>query len=152
MKMKKVNNHVLRNKTKVNIPKSLRSTVWIQYAGPRFETKCWVTWCKTMISPFTFEVGHDIPESKGGATHVKNLRPICTQCNKSMGNRFSIEDFSRKFSPLSQPKSLAPNLASSSTLSSECASNDINRPTAKPNIFRGLIACWSSTNQKHANT
>ena len=41
----------------------------------------------------SWEAGHNIAESKGGKTNVKNLRPICSQCNKSMGTR-SITEFS----------------------------------------------------------
>ena len=77
------------------IPKALKTAVWLTYVGRKFETKCHVTWCKTLITPFTFETGHNVPESKGGETHVANLRPICAQCNKSMGNRYSIDEFSR---------------------------------------------------------
>lgn len=49
------------------------------------------------MTPFNFEAGHVIPESKGGKTHIENLLPICSTCNKSMGNRFTIHEFSKKF-------------------------------------------------------
>lgn len=80
---------------KKTIPKSLKTAVWLTYVGKQFEIKCHVAWCKTLITPFTFETGHNVPESKGGMTSVENLRPICGQCNKSMGNRYTIDDFSR---------------------------------------------------------
>ena len=51
------------------------------------------------MTPFNFEAGHIIPESKGGSTHIENLLPICSPCNKSMGNRFTIHEFSKKFQP-----------------------------------------------------
>ena len=47
-----------------------------------------------MITPFNFEVGHNIPESKGGATDINNLRPICSKCNRSMGDDYTIDEFS----------------------------------------------------------
>jgi len=81
------------------IPKALKTAVWLTYAGKKFETKCFVSWCKTLITPFTFEAGHNVPESKGGATNVQNLRPVCSQCNKSMGNRFTIDEFSKYYGP-----------------------------------------------------
>ena len=81
--------------TKKAIPKALKTAVWLTYVGKQFEIKCHVAWCKTLITPFTFETGHNVPESKGGMTSVENLRPICGQCNKSMGNRYTIDDFSR---------------------------------------------------------
>ena len=85
--------------TKEAIPRALRYAVWNRYVGKRFEAKCHVTWCETVITPFTFEVGHDVPESKGGTTTLENLRPICAQCNRSMGNSYTIEEFSEKFAP-----------------------------------------------------
>jgi 5-methylcytosine-specific restriction endonuclease McrA len=82
---------------KKTIPKSLRNSVWETYIGRKFEGKCHVDWCTNVITPFTFEVGHNIPESKGGETTLDNLRPICTQCNKSMGNKYTIEQFSKLY-------------------------------------------------------
>lgn len=80
-----------------SIPKALRSAVWVKYIGNKFDSKCYVDWCMTTINPFSFEVGHNIPQSKGGKTTIENLRPICSQCNKSMGNRYSIIEFSDAF-------------------------------------------------------
>lgn len=83
---------------KATIPRSLRNEVWLTYAGRTFEAKCHVRWCGALITPFTFEVGHNTPESKGGATTVGNLRPICPTCNRSMGNRYSIDEFTERYS------------------------------------------------------
>ena len=80
------------------IPKALRNAVWLNNCGEVFHSKCKVSWCKTIMSPFDFETGHNIPESKGGSTTLNNLRPICAQCNKSMGNRYTIDEFSSTFS------------------------------------------------------
>ena len=82
---------------KAAIPRALKNEVWITYVGKAFDAKCNVSWCTTTITPFTFEAGHNIPESKGGATTIANLRPICSQCNKSMGCTFTIDEFSAKF-------------------------------------------------------
>ena len=82
---------------KVTIPRALKNEVWITYVGKAFDAKCNVSWCTTTITPFTFEAGHNVPESKGGSTTVANLRPICSQCNKSMGCTFTIDEFSSKF-------------------------------------------------------
>lgn len=83
---------------KTAIPKALRNIVWITYCGEVFRSNCHVSWCTNIMTPFDFEAGHNIPESKGGATTLDNLRPICSQCNKSMGNRYSIDEFSEIFS------------------------------------------------------
>ena len=52
-------------------------------------------WCKNKIDVFNFHVGHNIPESKGGATVLENLRPICPSCNLSMGNNYSIDEWNK---------------------------------------------------------
>lgn len=78
------------------IPGALRQQVWIEFCGTEyFKHKCYIRWCKNLMTPFTFEVGHNIPESKGGSTEICNLRPICSSCNKSMSNTYTIDEFSR---------------------------------------------------------
>lgn len=82
-------------KKKKTIPKSLKENVWLYYIGEKFTGKCSIQWCNKNITPFNFETGHNIPESKGGVTSIHNLRPICASCNKSMGNRYTIDEFSK---------------------------------------------------------
>ncbi len=90
----------LKPKTrKDKIPLALREQVWIHRMGRVFEGKCPVTWCKNTITVFDFESGHNIPESKGGATSLENLLPICSRCNKGMGNRHSIDEWCAKYQP-----------------------------------------------------
>jgi hypothetical protein len=80
---------------KKKIPLALKEQVWLLYFGDKnFKHKCFVEWCENSITPFTFEAGHNIPESKGGETSLDNLRPICSKCNKSMGDSYSIDEFS----------------------------------------------------------
>lgn len=88
---------------KARIPSALRQQVWLVYAGKRFETKCVVDWCTNLITPFTFEVGHNIPESKGGKLDINNLRPVCPSCNRSMSDDYTIEEFSKISSPAENP-------------------------------------------------
>jgi 5-methylcytosine-specific restriction endonuclease McrA len=80
---------------KQKIPKALREQVWLIYIGKRFESKCLVSWCQNIITPFTFETGHNIPESKGGTLDIDNLKPICSNCNRSMGDQYTIDEFSQ---------------------------------------------------------
>ena len=47
------------------------------------------------MNVFDYHVGHNIPESRGGATNITNLKPICARCNLSMSNYYSIEEWSR---------------------------------------------------------
>ena len=82
-------------KHKATIPKALREQVWIHYIGNKFESKCPIKWCKNTISVFDFEVGHNIPESKGGSLEIKNLLPICARCNRSMSDNYTIDEWSK---------------------------------------------------------
>lgn len=91
---------------KKKIPSSLRQMVWITYNGEIFRSKCQVDWCKNTVTPFTFEVGHNKPESKGGKTTLENLLPICGCCNRSMGNKYTITEYCEKFSQLRNSKVL----------------------------------------------
>ena len=79
---------------KKKIPQALREQVWLSNAGKVFETKCKTKWCKNRITAFDFQCGHNIPESKGGVTTLDNLFPICARCNSSMGNRYSLDEWS----------------------------------------------------------
>jgi hypothetical protein len=79
---------------KAVIPRALREQVWLNFIGKKFEYKCLVTWCENIINVFNFEVGHNVPESKGGTLDISNLRPICGKCNRSMGDNFTIDEFS----------------------------------------------------------
>ena len=80
-------------KPKAKIPKALREQVWRTYNENRYEAKCAVSWCTNKITVFNFEVGHNIPESKGGDLQLHNLRPICSRCNSSMGNKYTIDQW-----------------------------------------------------------
>jgi len=78
---------------KANIPKALREQVWIKYMNNRLHGKCVIKWCTNKMSAFDFHVGHDIPESKGGTLDITNLRPICSRCNLSMSNNYTISEW-----------------------------------------------------------
>ena len=82
---------------KKKIPVALRNQVWISRMGENFSAKCPTSWCKNRITPFTFEAGHNIPESKGGLTVLENLIPICSSCNKSMGNTHTFDTWSLQY-------------------------------------------------------
>lgn len=81
-------------KRKDTIPTALRESIWIHHMGRQFEGKCRVPWCQNNITVFDFQAGHNLPESKGGPTTFENLVPICGRCNLSMGNRYTISEWS----------------------------------------------------------
>jgi len=37
-----------------------------------------------------FEIGHIIPESKGGEMIAENLILLCCRCNRTMGDKYAI--------------------------------------------------------------
>ena len=94
---KKSNNSNIGKKTnrKTTIPKKLREEVWNHYNKGSYCAKCHVPWCSRNIDVFNFHVGHDIPECQGGTTDIINLKPICSNCNLSMGYKFTITDWSK---------------------------------------------------------
>jgi 5-methylcytosine-specific restriction endonuclease McrA len=82
---------------KQRIPKALREQVWLKTNKQKFKVKCPISWCINEINVFDFHVGHIIPESKGGATTIYNLIPICAKCNLSMSNKYTVPQFSKAF-------------------------------------------------------
>lgn len=95
----KHNNGKVVKKRKENIPKAIREQVWLKYIGKKYSSKCHIVWCKNSINCFNFDCGHNIPESKGGTLRLNNLRPICRNCNVSMGANYSIDEWNSKFKP-----------------------------------------------------
>jgi 5-methylcytosine-specific restriction endonuclease McrA len=83
---------------KARIPAALREQVWIQTMGHVFEGKCPVVWCTNNITVFDFQSGHNIPESRGGETTIYNLIPLCSRCNLSMGDQYTIDEWSQIYS------------------------------------------------------
>lgn len=80
---------------KKGIPKAIREQVWIKYIGHNYKCKCKVRWCKNTISVFDFHVGHNKPRSKGGDLDISNLLPICSRCNHSMSNSYTIDQWNK---------------------------------------------------------
>lgn len=82
---------------KGNIPNALRQQVWLKHCGEVYKRKCLTSWCDNSITVFNFHCGHNIPEVRGGKTTIKNLIPICTQCNLSMGHQYTFDEWCRNF-------------------------------------------------------
>ena len=78
---------------RIKIPQKLRQEVWLKTFGKRFEGKCPTKWCSNTISVFNFEVAHNVPVSKGGKNTLTNLHPLCSGCNRSMSNIFTIDEW-----------------------------------------------------------
>jgi 5-methylcytosine-specific restriction endonuclease McrA len=77
----------------IKVPRAIREQVWLRFNGKKYEAKCQVNWCKNVVDVFNYHVGHNIPKSKGGDTVLDNLRPICSRCNLSMSNIYTIDEW-----------------------------------------------------------
>ena len=85
---------VIREKDrKKKIPVAFREQIWLRDCGRSFEAKCRVSWCQNRMTVFDFQAGHNIPESKGGLTIPSNLFPICSRCNQSMSDNYTIQEW-----------------------------------------------------------
>lgn len=74
-------------KPRRRIPKAKRRAIWVKYVGEYiFTTNC-LCCNSNHIDPFTFESGHIKAHSMGGSDDISNLVPICSICNRDMGNQ-----------------------------------------------------------------
>lgn len=72
---------------KKRIPATLKRVVWHTYIGEEIGRHPCMCCNITMITQMSFHCGHVIPEAKGGPMTVENMRPICNNCNASMGTQ-----------------------------------------------------------------
>jgi 5-methylcytosine-specific restriction endonuclease McrA len=81
-----------KKKKKKPISATMKRLVWNTNIGEEVgKAKCMC--CKaTDITQMSFNCGHIIAEANGGETIVSNLKPICQNCNSSMGIK-NMEDF-----------------------------------------------------------
>jgi 5-methylcytosine-specific restriction endonuclease McrA len=73
--------------------KAIKVQLWLRHFGEIYKAKCSVTWCSNIIYAVSYDVGHNIPKSKGGKDTFDNLIPICRDCNCGMGNKFTIKEW-----------------------------------------------------------
>lgn len=131
---------------KDKIPRALREQVWITHVGKLFESKCYIRWCKNKITVFDFQCGHNVPESKGGATDLYNLRPICSRCNSSMNDNYSIDEWIQLSKPPSKWKLLIEKYNCFKCKSSDIKESGIKSspnpmsPKNKHTKFRGILS------------
>ena len=78
------------------VPKKIREQTWINTFGEVFKHSCYIPWCTNTINCFDFQTGHNEPRSKGGSISPDNLKPICSRCNSSMSNNYSINEWSKE--------------------------------------------------------
>jgi hypothetical protein len=76
---------------KRTIPKSLKKLVWDTWVGENIGVVKCLCCGHQNIRQIEFHCGHVKAEQKGGELTVENLRPICAQCNLSMGTMNMME-------------------------------------------------------------
>jgi hypothetical protein len=74
-------------KYRIPIPLNIKKLVWNKYIGEEIgKAKCYC--CRfTDIVQISFHCGHIVSNNNGGNTEVENLRPICQNCNSSIGSK-----------------------------------------------------------------
>jgi hypothetical protein len=93
IKQKEIKQKEIKPKTKKkSISSTIKKLVWNTNIGEDIgKAKCLC--CKsTDITQLSFNCGHIIAEANGGDTIVSNLKPICQNCNSSMGTK-NMNDF-----------------------------------------------------------
>lgn len=94
LNIKKTNTKPIKPKKKISA--TLKRLVWNTNIGEEIgKTKCLC--CKsTDITQMSFHCGHVVAEANGGELIVSNLKPICQNCNSSMGTK-NMNDFMNTF-------------------------------------------------------
>lgn len=81
-----------KKKKKKPISATIKRLVWNTNIGEDIgKSKC-MCCNSTDITQMSFNCGHIVAEANGGDTIVSNLKPICQNCNSSMGIK-NMEDF-----------------------------------------------------------
>jgi hypothetical protein len=78
----------INKKGKKRISRNLKLKCWDNIFNT-IDAECPIKNCSIKINKneTNWHAGHIISEYNGGATDIKNLRPICTKCNISMGSQ-----------------------------------------------------------------
>ncbi len=76
-----------KKKRKQPISATMRRLVWNTHIGEEIGKANCLCCNITAITQLSFNCGHIIAEANGGATIVSNLKPICQNCNLSMGTK-----------------------------------------------------------------
>lgn len=84
-------------KYRKSVPKCLKDRLWdTTFGASAGEGKCYV--CQIIINSKNFEAGHIVSVYNNGETNLKNLKCICSTCNKSMGTK-NLKEFKRLYFP-----------------------------------------------------
>lgn len=82
-----INNFSKKKRKKAYVGVILKTQVWNTYIGVDYGKIRCPHCLENDITQLHFEFGHIIAQSEGGETSVENSRPLCDQCNKSIGKK-----------------------------------------------------------------
>jgi len=92
----KKKNIIKKIKRKQPIPDIVKTNVWNKYIGEDVgKAKCMCCGLHD-ISQRNFHCGHVTSEKNGGRVILKNLRPICSKCNGSIGTK-NMDEFMKQY-------------------------------------------------------
>jgi hypothetical protein len=79
--------HYSKKSSKDRISPYKKSVVWKRQFGESVEGKCPISFCTRKLRRVKngWQCGHIVSEHNGGPTEPSNLKPICGECNSSMG-------------------------------------------------------------------
>lgn len=83
-------------KKRKSIPKKNKNLSWNEFIGKNKGTDLCLCCSKSEIDKSEFHCGHVISVKNGGNDFVDNLRPICAQCNLSMGSQ-NMNEFMEQY-------------------------------------------------------
>ena len=89
---KTIKDTTLIKKKKKSISSTMKKLVWNTNIGEEIGKEKCKCCNSTTITQMSFHCGHIIAEANGGETIVSNLKPICQNCNSSMGTK-NMNDF-----------------------------------------------------------
>ena len=78
------------------VHESIKVKSWKKYCGNVFEHKCLIEHCQDIITARKFEAGHITPYSRGGESSSDNIIPLCSKCNKEMGD-MTLDEYNDTF-------------------------------------------------------
>jgi len=77
------------------IPQDVKEQLWLLNYGDKMKGPC--VFCGMTISPYTAEVDHIEPFSKGGSSNISNLQLLCKPCNREKGAKIVNPPHSKEY-------------------------------------------------------
>ena len=134
-----------QRKTKQKIPSTVRNMVWNKYIGSSLKEGLCLCCSSETISTATFHCGHIISESNGGQTIVENLRPICGQCNTSIGKN-NMDEFMVKYG-IAKPE----NWDGIDAIDNSSEESSIETISSAVNITPASLSINNTVNMRHVD-